>query len=158
MKPVDFIAAIKGAALECADKYRVPASVTIAQAALESSWGANAPGHNLFGIKADASWKGPITTFVTHEDVNGQRIQVTGKFRSYPDWMGSIDDHAYFLAANPRYEVAFEHSDGPTFASAIAAAGYATDPAYAQKLHEIMQAHDLCALDQPSANAAGGAV
>lgn len=147
MQPSDFISAITPAALECAARYKVPASVTIAQAALESGWGANAPGFNLFGIKADASWTGPVTSFLTHEVVNGQRIEITAAFRAYPDWLGSIDDHAAFLVANPRYKPAFEYSDGPSFASAIAAAGYATDPDYAQKLREIMQEHGLCELD-----------
>ena len=156
MQPSAFIAAIQSAALECAARYKVPASVTIAQAALESAWGVNAPGHNLFGIKADPSWSGPVVTFLTHEVVGGQRVEVNGKFRAYPDWLGSIDDHASFLATNPRYQAAFMHTDGPSFANAIAAAGYATDPAYAEKLHEIMQAHDLCALDKPFASVSGG--
>ncbi|MBV6304951.1 glucosaminidase domain-containing protein [Candidimonas humi] len=148
MTPADFIAAIAPAAQAAMRETKVPASVTIAQAALESGWGAHAPGHNLFGIKADASWIAPVTTKKTHEVVNGKTIIIEAKFRAYPDWLGSIEDHARFLVENPRYASAFEHcDDGEDFAWAIARAGYATDPDYASKLISIIRAHTLLALD-----------
>ncbi|MBG0871895.1 glucosaminidase domain-containing protein [Burkholderia sp. 9777_1386] len=145
--PAGFIAAIAPAAQACAKRTGVPASVTVAQAALESSWGRRAPGMNLFGIKADASWRGPVTSQPTHEVVNGQTITITANFRAYSTWQGSIDDHAAFLTGNPRYRPAFACKTGPEFARAIAAAGYATDPQYADKLISIMNARGLCALD-----------
>lgn len=149
--PAGFIAAIAPAAQACAKRTGVPASVTVAQAALESSWGRRAPGMNLFGIKADASWRGPMTSQVTHEVVGGQSVQITARFRAYDTWQGSIDDHAAFLTGNPRYRPAFEFKDGPSFARAIAKAGYATDPLYADKLIAIMSTRGLGALDHPDA-------
>ncbi|MCA8026405.1 glycoside hydrolase family 73 protein [Burkholderia cepacia] len=149
--PAGFIAAIAPAAQACAKRTGVPASVTVAQAALESSWGRRAPGMNLFGIKADASWHGPVTSQVTHEVVNGETITITAHFRAYSDWEGSIDDHAAFLTGNPRYRPAFAFKDGPNFARAIAKAGYATDPLYADKLIAIMSTRGLGALDHPEA-------
>lgn len=149
--PAGFIAAIAPAAQACAKRTGVPASVTVAQAALESSWGRRAPGMNLFGIKADALWHGPITSQVTHEVVNGETVTITARFRAYDTWQGSIDDHAAFLTGNPRYRPAFEFKDGPNFARAIAKAGYATDPLYADKLIAIMSTRGLGALDQSEA-------
>lgn len=149
--PAGFIAAIAPAAQACAKRTGVPASVTVAQAALESSWGKRAPSMNLFGIKADASWRGPVTSQVTHEVVNGETITITARFRAYSDWQGSIDDHAAFLTGNPRYRPAFEFKDGPNFARAIAKAGYATDPLYADKLIAIMSTRGLGAFDHPEA-------
>ncbi|MDE1006987.1 MAG: glucosaminidase domain-containing protein [Paraburkholderia fungorum] len=147
MTPAQFVAAISPAAQACMRRTGVPASVTVAQAALESSWGKRAPGMNLFGIKADASWRGPVTSQVTHEVVDGKTVTITANFRAYSDWQGSIDDHAAFLTGNPRYRPAFACKSGPAFAKAIAAAGYATDPLYADKLISIMSARNLNALD-----------
>lgn len=149
--PAGFIAAIAPAAQACAKRTGVPASVTVAQAALESSWGRRAPGMNLFGIKADASWHGPVTPQVTHEVVNGETVTITARFRAYDTWQGSIDDHAAFLTSNPRYRPAFAFKDGPSFARAIAKAGYATDPLYADKLIAIMSTRGLGSLDHPEA-------
>jgi flagellum-specific peptidoglycan hydrolase FlgJ len=147
MTPQDFIAAISPAAKTSALTTKIPASFTIAQAALESAWGAHCPGFNLFGIKADPSWHGPVTSQVTHEVVNGQTIEITANFRAYPDWLGSINDHAQFLLTNPRYQPAFAYTTGALFAQAVAAAGYATDPQYATKIASIIRAHGLASLD-----------
>ena len=102
---------------------------------------------NLFGIKADASWHGPITTQKTAEVVDGKTVTITASFRAYGNWLGSIQDHAAFLLDNPRYRPAFAYTDGPDFAKAVAAAGYATDPDYAAKLIEIINAHQLTEFD-----------
>jgi flagellar protein FlgJ len=151
MLPGDFIAAIAPAAQQCMFESDVPASVTIAQAILESAWGTSGlavNGRNLFGIKADASWKGATITMPTAEYVNGQRVMVSAAFRSYPDWLGSIRDHAAFLTGNPRYAKAFEAANSEAFAQAIAAAGYATDPNYAGLLIQIMRGRNLAQYDR----------
>ncbi|MET3232306.1 UNVERIFIED_ORG: flagellar protein FlgJ [Burkholderia sp. 1263] len=147
MTPDDFIKAVSPAAKTSAKTTKIPASFTVAQGALESAWGAHAPGMNLFGIKADPSWKGPVTTQITHEVVNGKTIMITAKFRAYTDWLGSINDHAQFLLTNKRYQPAFAYTTGALFAQAVAAAGYATDPLYAQKIVSIIKAHNLGMLD-----------
>ena len=150
MTPQDFIAAVSTAARASAATTRIPASFTVAEAALESGWGAHCPGFNLFGVKADMSWKGPFTTKVTHEVVDGKGTTETARFRAYTGWLGSILDHAQFLLTNPRYKPAFAWSDGASFAKAVAAAGYATDPDYASKIIEIISQHKLSALDLPA--------
>lgn len=152
MKPVDFIAAIAPAAKACMAKTRIPASFTVAQAALESGWGARAPGNNLFGIKADKSWTGATVLVPTHEVVKGVRVAVSAKFRAYADWQGCMDDHAQFLD-HPRYKLAFDHcDDGEEFAKAVAEAGYATDPGYGKLLVTIINGHNLKELDKDEAD------
>lgn len=85
----------------------------------------------------------------TGEVVNGKSIKIKAKFRAYPDWLGSINDHAQFLLKNKRYLPAFTYTDdGEAFARAVAAAGYATDPDYAAKLVSIIRAHNLATFDK----------
>lgn len=154
MTPAAFIAALTPAALACQRQTQVPASLTIAQAALESGWGGSqlaVQGFNLFGVKADASWKGPVLTMNTREVIHGQWVMVPARWRKYSSWQGSIDDHAAFLLDNPRYHAAFMFHDGVRFAQAVAAAGYATDPNYADKVIGVIHAHNLGTLDRVTA-------
>src|SRR3954462_1954783 len=141
-----------------AREFGVPASVTLAQAVLESGWGKFhlGPANNYFGIKAFARGGrvdvGPIAAgFVvrqTHEVVGGRDVVVSARFRSYRSLGDSMRDHGQFLRANSRYAPAFAFSPDPNgFARAIAKAGYATDPAYADKLIGIMRANDLYRFD-----------
>lgn len=151
MQPVDFIAAVSPAAVQCMRATKVFASVSIAQAILESSWGSSGlatEGFNLFGIKADASWHGATISMPTKEYVHGQAVNVMAAFRRYADWLGSINDHAAFLVANHRYAPAFMTSNGEAFARAIATAGYATDPNYAASLIAIMRGRNLAQYDK----------
>jgi flagellar protein FlgJ len=148
MTPQEFIAAIAPAAQASAAKTKIPASFTVAQAAVESGWGKRCPGFNLFGIKADRSWTGPTVTTGTHENEGGVDVAITDRFRAYSNWQESLDDHARFLTENPRYRPAFQFTDGRRFASAVAKAGYATDPAYSAKIISIIDGRGLAALDQ----------
>lgn len=150
MTPQDFISAIAPAAQQSAVQTNIPASFVVADAALESGWGASQltqQAMNLFGVKADSSWTGPTYAIATREYLNGSWTMVNALFRKYSDWLGSISDHAAFLMSNPRYAPAFACSDGPSFAVAVARAGYATDPQYAQKIIAIINAHGLTSLD-----------
>src|SRR3954466_1743567 len=146
-----------------------PASVTLAQAVLESGWGKFhiGPANNYFGIKAFVRDRrvdvGPIAAgFVirqTHEVVGGRDVVVSARFRSYRSLGDSMRDHGQFLRANSRYAPAFAFSRDPNrFAHAIAKAGYATDPAYADKLIAIMRANDLYRFDNGSSPAPAPAV
>lgn len=153
MTPQDFINAIAPAAQQSAAQTSIPASFVVADAALESGWGVSQltqQAMNLFGVKADSSWNGPTWSMQTREFLNGRWVMVPALWRKYSDWLGSINDHAQFLISNPRYEGAFKFSDGPGFAYAVAAAGYATDPQYAQKIISIINAHNLTSLDASS--------
>lgn len=148
MPPSAFIGMLAQAAQDCQRTTGIPASITLAQAALESAWGARAIGNNLFGIKADKSWTGPTVDVPTHEYVRGQRVEVTDKFRKYESFAASMVDHAQFLLKNPRYAPCFKQIDGAGWARELQAAGYATDPEYASKLIAIMRGRNLAFYDQ----------
>jgi len=150
MTPTDFIAAMLPGARQCQQATGVPVGVTLAQAACESAWGAKAPGNNLFGIKADASWTGPTVSFLTHEELNGRWVEITAAFRAYPDFAGSLVDHGRFLRNNPRYAACFATGDSILFAHGVATAGYATADNYAQTLCAIINGHNLTQYDAPA--------
>lgn len=147
MIPKDFISAIGPAAQESAHITGIPASFTIAQAALESAWGESAlaqQAFNLFGVKADRAWKGNVLYLPTREFMQGKWVTVTAAWRKYPDWQASINDRARFFAVNPRYRLAMTGKrTGEDFARQVAAAGYATDPLYADKLCRIIRRYRL---------------
>jgi flagellar protein FlgJ len=147
MPPSAFIALLVGPAQACQRATGIPASFTIAQAALESSWGQLALGNNLFGVKADSGWHGPTVSFRTTEHVDGADVHPVGVFRAYPSWQACMDDHAEFFKQNDRYKACFAETTGEGWARAVAAAGYATDPAYADKLVKIIQTRGLARLD-----------
>jgi len=148
MTPKDFIAEISPAAQAVMlANPQILASITIAQAAIESGWGSHCPGLNLFGIKADSSWHGPTTSDATTEDAGSHVQHITAKFRAYPNWQASIQDHADFLLRNPRYAAALHAKDAASYAIALQACGYSTNPQYAHLLMEIVNAHDLTSYD-----------
>lgn len=153
MKPSDFIVLLSAGAQEADKRTGVPASISIAQAALESAWGESElakSGKNLFGIKADSRWRGEILTLDTKEFMRGQWVVVAAKWRKYESWQASIDDHATFLKQNPRYLPCFQCLSADAFVRALAKAGYATDPAYVDKVLGLMKQHNLISLDGSS--------
>lgn len=130
-------------AREVRSKYRIPVSVLMAQAALESGWGRHVKDNAYFGIKAHNT-EGATTTFTTTEYISGQKVTTEDSFRAYANFMEAALDYGAFLTTNPRYKPAFDHTNDPyKFADALQAAGYATDPQYAQKLHSIILTYYL---------------
>ncbi len=124
----------------------VSVRVILAQAALETGWGKSlAQGfNNLFGIKADPSWKGSSAGRSTLELVNGQLQRRHANFRAYPSIAASVADYVSFLQSNPRYRQALAAgSDEQAFVQALSKAGYASDPHYADKLRQIMASASL---------------
>ncbi|WP_231169107.1 glycoside hydrolase family 73 protein [Clostridium botulinum] len=102
----NFINSIKDGAISSMKKHGVLASITISQAILESAWGRSqlsSKYKNLFGIKADASWKGPRVNMRTGEYRNGSHVMENCGFKVYSSYAESIEDHALFLVNNPRY-------------------------------------------------------
>ena len=124
----------------------VPAPLILAQAALESGWGKReirgedgTQSHNLFGIKADRSWKGPTVEITTTEYVDGEPQKVRAKFRAYGSYDEAFTDYARFITRNPRYADVLATDDPAQAAHGLQRAGYATDPQYGNKLVRIMQ-------------------
>jgi flagellum-specific peptidoglycan hydrolase FlgJ len=136
----------------------------IAQGGLESDWGrsrhAQPDVNNLFGIKADTSWKGKVISSTTTEYVKGKKIKVvgTGKFyknrqeainaganvaslfRVYSDSAEGMRDWVNFLKENPRYTTAgvFMAKNTKEQFEALKRGGYATAPNYANELSDVL--------------------
>ena len=129
----------------------VLASLTTAQAILESGWGTEELALNanaLFGIKADKRWAGRIYSKGTKECYDGVNFtDIVAPFRAYGSWKESLADHSDFLKAGTRYKAVIGETDYRTACKAIKAAGYATDPDYAEKLIRIIEEYQLTAYD-----------
>ena len=140
-----FLTAVGTQATEAARQLGVSPELVLAHAALESGWGKrplrNADGsdsHNLFGIKADANWRGAALDAMTTEHENGVDEHRQERFRSYPDVGAAMNDYARLLRNNPRYQAALNAGgDAVAFAQGLARGGYATDPDYARKLVQV---------------------
>ncbi|WP_059053702.1 glycoside hydrolase family 73 protein [Paenibacillus senegalimassiliensis] len=144
----EFVAALAPAATANAAKSGIPASLILAQAILESNWGTSklsVEAKNLFGMKGS----GPLGSILlpTTEYRNGQPVRVNASFRKYRNWAESLADHTILLSAK-RY-AAVVNKSGPEAARAVAAAGYATDPLYANKLIRLMSDYQLTRYDPP---------
>lgn len=124
----------------------LPANFMIGQAALETGWGKSEPkakdgtaSHNLFGVKANANWKGATVDAVTTEFVHGKAMRVVQKFRAYASYTEAFADFARMLRGNARYaQVVANGKDAAAYAQGLQQAGYATDPNYAQKLEKVI--------------------
>lgn len=142
MKAQDFINIVAPMAVSEQRRTGILASITIAQGAIESGWGAAAPGNNLFGIKGGGQ------EFVTTEYTNGHFVKIIGGFRTYDSWEGSVIDHSEFLIANSRYKASgFLNAARSLIMLGLLVrlqnAGYASDPKYAVKLIQIIQSNRL---------------
>ena len=126
----------------------IPASFMVAQAAHETGWGQHqirrsdgSASHNLFGIKAGASWNGPVAEVTTTEVTAGESHKVKAKFRAYASYAESFNDYAKLISENPRYrEVMAQAGSAEGFSLELQRAGYATDPHYAEKLTRTINA------------------
>lgn len=142
----DFVARMGSSAQSASAASGVPAPLILAQAALESGWGKReirgddgTQSFNLFGIKADRSWKGPVVETLTTEYVDGEPQKVRAKFRAYGSYDEAFADYARFMTRNPRYADVLSTGDPAAAAHGLQRAGYATDPDYGHKLVRIMQ-------------------
>ena len=142
----------------------VLASVTIAQAIVESAWGTSTlatQAHNLFGMKAGiggsswkSSWDGAVYRKRTQEFLNGRYITITDSFRKYKSIAESVADHsAYLLGAKLgtgklRYAGIAGCKDYTKAATIIKKGGYATAPNYVSALVNVIEKYDLARFDK----------
>jgi len=154
--PEQFLkAAVPGAQRGWRD-FGVPASVTIAQAILESGWGRSglaSVDRNYFGIKCQDGRYGTLANgchvYRTNECTKaGTCFATTGSFRTYPTMGHSFRDHGNFLRVNSRYRPAFAYTkDANKFIWHVWKAGYATDPNYYTKITALMASYQLYQYD-----------
>ena len=141
-------------AISTQTKYKVPASLTLAQIIQESS--GSYPGNlsglayqckNLFGIKGKGS-AGSCAFNTQEANSSGGSYTVYADFRKYSSYKESIEDHGKFFVENSRYSDCFTKKTGDEWAKCIKAAGYATDPNYAQSLINHMKTYNLYKYDE----------
>ena len=142
----NFVNRLAAPAMAASRASGVPAKLIVGQAALESGWGrreiTNPDGSttfNVFGIKAGANWKGPTAEVLTTEYVVGQPQKVRARFRAYGSYDEACADYARLLTTNSRYAGVVAANSAEEAAHGLQRAGYATDPAYGEKLVRIMK-------------------
>lgn len=149
-----FLGRVAGPAQASARAWGVPASVTIAQAILESGWGRSpltSHDHNYFGMKCFGD-PGPLalgcSTYATRECDGNRCFGIRDTFRAYRNPADSFADHGRALARLSIYKPAMKHTAAPDrFALELQRAGYATSPTYAKKLIGIMRDFNLYKYD-----------
>lgn len=142
---LQYIDKYKDLAISQMKKYGIPASITLAQGLLESDAGRSmlaVEGNNHFGIKCHTDWTGKK---MYHDDDRRDDC-----FRVYRNVEGSFEDHSLFLTTHSRYAFLFDlkTTDYVGWARGLKKAGYATNPAYAEKLIEIIERYNLDMYDK----------
>lgn len=149
MTNAEFVEKIGALASEDMKKTGILASLTIAQAILESAWGtsalAQAPNYNLFGIKG--AYNGNYCEFNTSEYLNGKWVTVKAQFRKYPSWAESLADHSALFNTYDRYANLRGCTDYKLACRYVREDGYATDPSYTSKLINIIESNNLTRFD-----------
>lgn len=150
-----FLEKLKPKAMEIMKRNKLLASITGAQAILESNWGTSelaTKANALFGIKANDDWTGPVYSKDTKEyyDDKIDAVEVTALFRAYNNWDESIEDRTLYLLnrrISPdgpfRYDNLVGEFDYRTAADLLQRDGYATDPNYPNKLIAIIEKYEL---------------
>ena len=144
---LDYIDQYKAIAVAEMVEYKIPASITMAQGILESGAGQSElakKSNNHFGIKCHTDWKGEKVYY--DDDAKDEC------FRKYDHVEDSYRDHSEFLSSKTRYAELFklDADDYKGWAKGLKAAGYATNPKYADLLINLIEEYDLHALDKMS--------
>ncbi len=141
----EYVETYKDLAIEQMLKYNIPASITLAQGLLESSAGYSelaTIGNNHFGIKCHNGWTG--RTMYRDDDTRNEC------FRVYKSARDSYEDHSIFLRTGQRYSSLFHlaRTNYRGWARGLKAAGYATNPQYANQLIDIIERYNLAQYDK----------
>ncbi|GAB5413242.1 MAG: flagellar assembly peptidoglycan hydrolase FlgJ [Congregibacter sp.] len=146
--PEAFVESLRPLAERAAQRLGVDADTLLAQAALETGWGKHViardgvSSNNLFNIKADSRWAGESITRQTLEYRDGVAVRESASFRAYPSAQASFDDYVDFVGNSPRYAQALSAESPDAFLRELQQSGYATDPAYADKVAAVRAAID----------------
>ncbi|MEY3208264.1 MAG: hypothetical protein RL064_295 [Bacteroidota bacterium] len=143
---ITYIEQYKDIAIQEMKRTGIPASITLAQAILESSSGESVlakKSNNHFGIKCKLDWKGET---VYHDDDTKQEC-----FRAYPNVNSSFKDHSDFLKNRPNYAPLFQLDpvDDSAWAYGLKKAGYATASDYPKKLLKVIDDYELSQYNFP---------
>lgn len=146
----EFVAQLTPYAQELSVSHGIRPSILVAQAALESNWGNSQlaqESNNYFGVKNSTGKE-----YETKEFTQDGWIEIRAPFKQYDSMYDSVLDYANLLKSGTSWDANLyqEVIEAPTYeeaAYALTEAGYATDPNYAEKVIEIIDAHQLDALD-----------
>ncbi len=146
-----YIEAFQDLAMHEMDRTGIPASITLAQGIIESAWGKGVlarSSNNHFGIKCKQEWAGQAF-HLEDDDFDSEGNLVKSCFRAYEDAAASYLDHSDFLKKGKRYASLFDldPTDYVSWARGLQAAGYATDPEYANKLINKIEEYQLYRFD-----------
>ena len=140
-----FVDRIWSHARKAGETIGVPPQFIVAQAALETGWGRaelrksdGSPSYNVFNIKAGANWKGDVVELPVTEYANGRPYTEKARFRAYGSYAEAFQDYANLLRNSSRYAQVLGQREASDFARSLQNAGYATDPAYADKLTRVI--------------------
>lgn len=137
----DFVETLEPMARQAAVELGVSPVILLAQSALETGWGRHLPStadgqpsFNLFGIKADSRWSGDQVTVPTLEFRDGVPQREQARFRAYGEPADAFADYVELIRNNPRYHRALAAGNDAAYIRELQEAGYATDPAYTDKV------------------------
>lgn len=144
-----FLATIRPWVIEDMKRTKILASLTASQALIESNKGNSGltqKANNLFGMKGE--YEGAFVLMNTTEFYNGIRTTVKAKFRKYPSWEDSINDHSGLFWRSVRYENLRGCTDYKLACKYVKEDGYATSPTYTQTLINTIETYRLYTWDQ----------
>ncbi len=157
MTPKDFINTFRPLVVPIAQKYGVPASVLLAQIAIESAWlksGFSQKFYNLTGMKATGSpinnvWDGTKSVQDTTEEyTKGNISHIKSAFRVYKNYSQSIEDLAHRHAIRFKFNLANSDNDINNFIDKVISTGYATGSGYYNLINTIIDNYKLYDLDK----------
>lgn len=131
------------------EEYNVYPSVMIAQSILESDWGnslLSSEDNNYFGIKGD--YIGNFSEYQTLEEVDGNMVEISAKFRKYSNKYESFVDYAKLLRTDIYKDVWKENTTSYLDVTRGLTGLYATDTSYGDKLNELIVQYNLEKFDE----------
>lgn len=141
----NFVEQYKPASLRVQGEYGVPHQVTLAQAMLESGYGASklsVEANNMFGMKTNEDWHGDTYEIITGEHTKNGFVKVEAVFKKFGSVEEGFMEYGNYLKNRGFYNDAFENTNDPAkFLQCLVDENgprYATDPQYAGKVLDIM--------------------
>lgn len=148
MANIDFIKKMATYAMADMRNNKILASLTIAQAILESGWGKSGVtvnANNLFGIKG--KYNGQFYLAPTKEFQNGKWVDTIAAFKKYPSWQESVSDHSRLFNKYFRYRKLRGCTDYKLACKYISESGYASDPDYENLILNLIVKYKLYEYD-----------
>lgn len=142
--PEEFIRMLLPKVKQAGNELGVDPEIIVAQAALETGWGSRVvadengkSSNNLFNIKAGSQWRGDSVPVKTLEYRDGTFKPEVDEFRRYESMDESIRDYVNLIKRGDHYQEALQAESGGEYLKKLQQAGYATDPAYADKILSV---------------------